>query len=487
MTEANEYREQRLRHLQELTSRGHRPFGTAFERSGSIEKIRAGFAEGNPTRIAGRIVAWRDMGKSLFAHLQDATGKFQIYFKKDRVGEAAFEDCRHLDLGDFIGVTGTLFTTRTGEPTVNAETWTLLAKALQQPPEKWHGLQDSEMKYRRRYLDLVASPETCARFRRRSEILTWIRSFLNDRGFQEVETPMMQPLAGGAAAKPFETHYNALGMNMYLRIAPELYLKRLLIGGFDKVFELNRNFRNEGLDRSHNPEFSMLEVYEAFGDRTTMQKLIVDLITGAAREVLGTLQAGSPERPIDLTPPWREATYSDLIAERAGADWKDLDLAGARARVTSLGLHADPTWDKLLLGHEIYEKLVEKSLLQPTFVTRLPARLIPLAKVCEDDPEFSDVFELVIDGKEIAPAYTELNDPLEQRKKLLEQVGGDESALDLDFIEAMEHGMPPAGGMGVGIDRLVMILTGSDSIRDVILFPQLKAQDRSGAPSPSPL
>lgn len=487
MTEANEYREQRLRHLQELTSRGHRPFGAAFERSGSIEKIRAGFAEGNPTRIAGRIVAWRDMGKSLFAHLQDATGKFQIYFKKDRVGEAAFEDCRHLDLGDFIGVTGTLFTTRTGEPTVNAETWTLLAKALQQPPEKWHGLQDSEMKYRRRYLDLVASPETCARFRRRSEILTWIRSFLNDRGFQEVETPMMQPLAGGAAAKPFETHYNALGMNMYLRIAPELYLKRLLIGGFDKVFELNRNFRNEGLDRSHNPEFSMLEVYEAFGDRTTMQKLIVDLITGAAREVLGTLQAGSPERPIDLTPPWREATYSDLIAERAGADWKDLDLAGARARVTSLGLHADPTWDKLLLGHEIYEKLVEKSLLQPTFVTRLPARLIPLAKVCEDDPEFSDVFELVIDGKEIAPAYTELNDPLEQRKKLLEQVGGDESALDLDFIEAMEHGMPPAGGMGVGIDRLVMILTGSDSIRDVILFPQLKAQDRSGAPSPSPL
>lgn len=486
MTETNEYREQRLRHLQTLAARGHRPFGAAFERSGPIERIRASFEEGLPVRIAGRIVAWRDMGKSLFAHLQDATGKFQVYFKKDRVGEAAFEDGGHLDLGDFIGVTGTLFTTRTGEPTVNAESWTLLAKALQQPPEKWHGLQDPEMKYRRRYLDLVASPETCARFRRRSEIIAWIRSFLTGRGFLEVETPMMQPMAGGAAAKPFKTHYNALGMDMFLRIAPELYLKRLLIGGFNQVFELNRNFRNEGLDRSHNPEFSMLEVYEAFGDRTSMQRLIVDLITGAAREVLGTLRVGSPERPIDLAPPWREATYSDLVAERAGADWKDLDLAGARARVAALGLHADPAWDKLQLGHEIYEKLVEKSLIQPTFVTRLPARLIPLAKVCEDQPEFSDVFELVIDGKEIAPAYTELNDPLEQRRKLLEQVGGDESALDLDFLEAMEHGMPPAGGMGVGIDRLVMILTGAESIRDVILFPQLKSQDGGDARAADP-
>jgi lysyl-tRNA synthetase class 2 len=486
MTEANEYREQRLRHLHELAARGHRPFGSAFERSGPIEQIRGSFEEGRPVHIAGRIVAWRDMGKSLFAHLQDSTGRFQIYLKKDRIGEAAFEDCRHLDLGDFIGVAGTLFTTRTGEPTVNAESWTLLAKALQQPPEKWHGLQDPEAKYRRRYLDLIASPDTCTRFRRRSEIIAWIRAFLIRRGFQEVETPMMQPLAGGASAKPFETYYNALGMNMFLRIAPELYLKRLLIGGFDKVFELNRNFRNEGLDRSHNPEFSMLEVYEAFGDRTTMQKLVVDLITGAAREILGTLTAGSPERPIDLTPPWREATYSDLIAERAGADWKDLDLDGARARVAALGLHADPGWDKLLLGHEIYEKLVEKTLIQPTFVTRLPARLIPLAKTCEDQPEFSDVFELVIDGKEIAPAYTELNDPLEQRRKLLEQVGGDDSALDLDFIEAMEHGMPPAGGMGIGIDRLVMILTGADSIRDVILFPQLKAQDRADARAPGP-
>jgi lysyl-tRNA synthetase class 2 len=480
MTEGNVYREQRLHHLQELTGKGHRPFGAAYERSGRIDQIRAAFTEGGDVRIAGRIVAWRDMGKSLFAHLQDASGKFQIYIKKDRIGDAAFEDCKHLDLGDFIGVAGTLFTTRTGEPTVNATSWTLLSKALQQPPEKWHGLQDSELKYRRRYLDLVASPETCRRFRQRSEIIAWIRAFLSSRGFQEVETPMMQPLAGGAAARPFETYYNALSMNMFLRIAPELYLKRLLIGGLDKVYELNRNFRNEGLDRSHNPEFSMLEVYEAFGDRLSMQRLIVDLITGAAQAVLGTLEVGTPEQPIHLTPPWREATYSDLIAERAGTDWKDLDLPAARSRVASLGLQVDPSWDKLLLGHEIYEKLVEKSLIQPTFVTRLPARLIPLAKACEDQPEFSDVFELVIEGKEIAPAYTELNDPLEQRRKLLEQVGGDDSALDLDFIEAMEHGMPPAGGMGVGIDRLVMILTGAESIRDVILFPQLKTQEHAG-------
>ena len=476
-SEGNEYREQRLHHLRELEKRGHRPFGQAFERSGRMDQIRVLFAEGGQIRIAGRIVAWRDMGKSIFAHLQDATGKFQVYFKKDAIGEAAFEDCKQLDLGDFIGVCGEFFTTRTGEPTAKATSWTLLSKALQQPPEKWHGLQDAELRYRRRYLDLVASPDVCLRFRQRSEIISWIRAFLAGRGFQEVETPMMQPLAGGAAARPFQTYYNALSMNMFLRIAPELYLKRLLIGGLDKIYELNRNFRNEGLDRSHNPEFSMLEIYEAFGDRHSMQRLIVELITGIARSVLGTLTVGTREHPIDLTPPWREATYSDLIVERAGADWISLDLAAARTRIASLGLSVDPDADKLLLGHEIYEKLVEKSLIQPTFVTRLPARLIPLAKACDDDPAASDVFELVIDGKEIAPAYTELNDPIEQRRRLIEQCGSDSSALDEDFLEAMEHGMPPAGGMGIGIDRLIMILTGAESIRDVILFPQLKTME----------
>ncbi|MDZ4198559.1 MAG: lysine--tRNA ligase, partial [Kiritimatiellia bacterium] len=397
--------------------------------------------------------------------------------KKDSLDADAFAACQWLDLGDFIGAEGELFTTRTGEPTLKASSWTLLSKALQQPPEKWHGLQDPEMRIRQRYLDLITHPDVCRRFRLRSRIVSRIREFLNRRGFQEVETPMMQPIPGGAAARPFETHYNALNMKMYLRIAPELYLKRLLVGGLDRIYEMNRNFRNEGLDRSHNPEFTMLEIYESFGNRLSMQRLITDLITDAAQTALGGLIAGTPESPIDLTPPWREAAYGDLIRERAGADWDELDVEGARARLVSLGLTFDPAWDKLLLGHEIYEKLVEKTLIQPTFVTRLPARLIPLARACEDDPAAADVFELVIDGKEIAPAYTELNDPLEQRRRLIEQSQGDGSRLDEDFLEALEHGMPPAGGMGVGIDRLVMILTGAESIRDVILFPHLKPRE----------
>ena len=472
-TEA-EYRAQRIENLRQLEALGYAPFGGAYERTGSLADVRASFAEGRTVRVAGRMLARREMGKSVFADLRDGTERFQIYIKKDELGEAAFKAFGLLDFGDFIGVEGELFTTRAGEPSLKVTGWTLLAKALRAPPEKWHGLQDVEIRYRKRYLDLVANPEVRKVFNQRIAIVRTIREFLQSRGFQEVETPMMQPLAGGAAANPFKTHYDALDCDMFLRIAPELYLKRLLVGGFDKVFELNRNFRNEGLSRFHNPEFTMLEIYEAYGDRKTMQQLVQDLICHAAQQVMGTLRVGTAEMPIDLTPPWREVTYRELVAERAGSDWFALDAAAAHARAHELGVSTDPAWGATEVTQEIFEKLIEKTLVNPTFVTRLPVELVPLAKATADDPTTVDVFELVIGGREIAPAYSELNDPLEQRRRLEAQAGGDASKLDEDFLSALEQGMPPAGGMGIGIDRLVMMLTGAEAIRDVILFPQMR-------------
>lgn len=470
----NEYRQQRLANMAKLRELGYTPYGYAFERTGRLADVAAAFQEHAKARIAGRVMAKREMGKSVFAHLQDGTGRFQIYLKKDIVGEAAFDAFRYVDLGDHIGCEGELFLTKTGEKTLKVTSWTLLSKALRPMPEKWHGLQDVEARYRYRYLDLIANPETWTVFHRRIAIIAELRRLLIERGFVEVETPMMQPLPGGANATPFKTHYNALNVDMYLRIAPELYLKRLLVGGFDKIFELNRNFRNEGLDRSHNPEFTMLEIYEAYGDVRSMMRLVQDLILSVARNVCGGFKLGQGDTEVDLTPPWRTVTYREMIESCAGADWYRLDLPAARARAESLGLRVDPAWSQVELTHEVYEKIAEKSVRNPTFVTRFPAELIPLAKPCEDDPSVVDVFELVILGREIAPAYSELNDPLLQRERLEAQAGGDAAKLDEDFLFALEHGMPPAGGMGIGIDRLVMVLTGADAIRDVILFPQLK-------------
>ncbi len=472
----NEYRQRRMENMAALEALGHAPFGRAFERTGDLADIRAAFEEGRAVRAAGRIVALRDMGRSVFAHLQDGSDRFQVYLRRGEIDEAAFAGVRHLDLGDHLGVEGTLFTTRTGEPTIKVARWTLLAKALRPPPEKFHGLQDVELRHRRRYLDLVANPESRRVFRARAALVRELRARLHARGFEEVETPMLQPLAGGAAARPFETFYHALQRPMFLRIAPELYLKRLLVGGMDRVFELNRNFRNEGLDRSHNPEFTMLEVYEAYGNATSMRALVQDLVLGAAEAVNGSRTAGTAERPVDLEPPWREVAYAELLHERLGNDWPDVDLPEARRRVEALGLAVEPQWDRVQLGHEVYEKIVEKSLRDPTFVTRFPAGLIPLARRCEDDPGVVDVFELVIDGREIAPGYTELNDPLEQRRRFEAQAGEDGEKIDEDFLLALEYGMPPAGGMGLGVDRLAMILAGVEAIRDVILFPQLRAE-----------
>lgn len=479
MTEAvsSEIVEQRRKNLESLKGLGYEPFGRAFARTGRLAQVRAGFEENKPVRIAGRITTFRDMGKSVFADLRDGSDRLQVYAMKNHVGEAIFDAFKLLDLGDHIGVEGTTFMTRTGEPTVKIDKWVLLSKALLPLPEKWHGLKDTDQRYRQRYLDLISNPEARAVFEKRSLVIREIRVYLHGAGFQEVETPMMQPQPGGAAARPFATHYEALDARMYLRIAPELYLKRLLVGGYDKVFELNRNFRNEGLSRTHNPEFTMIEVYEAYSDMRGMKDLVETMVTQVAQTVMGTLRVGTAEVPIDLSRPWREVAYRDLVMERMGADWFSLDRTAMGAKADAAGVHVESGWGTAEITQEVYSKLIEKTLQNPTFVTRLPAELVPLAKRCADDPSVVDVFELVIGGKEIAPGYSELNDPIEQRKRFEEQAGDEAQKVDEDFLTAMEHGMPPAGGMGIGIDRLVMTLTGCDAIRDVILFPQLKPRD----------
>ena len=473
-----EFRQQRLAHLEALKAAGHRAYGRAFARTGSLAEVRAAFAEGKSVRIAGRVVAVREMGKSVFAHVQDGTDKFQIYVQKNALGDESFAAFKAVDLGDFIGIEGELFTTRTGEQSVKVLKWELLSKALHPLPEKWHGLSDTEVRYRQRYLDLIANPDVRKVFNARSRILSYIRRFLEARGYFEVETPVLQTMAGGAIANPFKTFYNALGQSMFMRIAPELYLKRLLVGGYDKVFELGKNYRNEGLDRSHNPEFTALEIYEAYGDVRTMMKLVEELVGGAAQEVCGTMLVGKEEQEkINLAPPWRIATYHDLVRERAGADWFERSVESAREWARAQELDVPNEMTHAQITHEVYDKLVEKTLIQPTFVTRLPAELVPLAKRCEDDPALVDVFELVVRGRELCPGYTELNDPLDQRARLEEQAAGDASKIDEDFLRALEHGMPPAGGMGIGIDRLVMVLTGEESVRDVMLFPQMKLRE----------
>lgn len=467
--------EQRLENLRRLQALGCPPYDGAFNAPRSLGEVRAAFAENQPVRAAGRLMTVRNMGKSIFADLQDATGRMQIYIGKAHLPPEQFEAFRLLDAGDLLGVAGAMFTTRMGEATIRVDEWQLLAKALRPLPEKWHGLRDVEMRYRQRYLDLIANADSRKVFERRSQIVREMRTFLWEQGFVEVETPMMQPQPGGAAARPFRTHYSALNADMFLRIAPELYLKRLLVGGLPRVFELNRNFRNEGLSRNHNPEFTMLEAYVAWADRPGVQRLVQDLIQTVARRVFGSLCVGHPDRPLDLGAAWREVSYHDLVRECMGADWFSLPLEQARARAQQRGLTIDPAWAHLLVTHEVYEKLIERTLIQPTFVTRLPRQLVPLARRCADDPELVDVFELVINGMEIAPGYAELNDPLEQRRRFAEQAGADAQKSDEDFLLAIEYGMPPAGGLGLGVDRLVMILTGAETIRDVILFPQLRA------------
>lgn len=479
MDEGNSLMEQRKSKLAALRGRGLDPFRNKFNPSEKCDEARSNYVEGREVAVAGRITAHRDMGKSMFIDVRDQSGRIQVYAQKNVIGEEAFETFSHLDLGDFVGIKGTMFVTKTGETSIKLLSFVILAKALRPPPEKWHGLADTEIRYRQRYLDLMANPDVKSTFLKRSEIIREIRDFLHARGYVEVETPMMQAIPGGAAAQPFVTHHNALGCNFYLRIALELYLKRLLVGGIDRVFEIGRNFRNEGLSRRHNPEFTMLEAYQAYGDYESMMELVQSMVCQVAQKVLGTLvidhkdAEGKVIRTIDLTS-WRRARYKDLVREKAGADWFDITPEERKTRAVSLGAEIAPVYEDFEVTGAIFEKLIEPTLLQPTFVTHLPKELVPLAKLSPDDPSTVEVFECCINGQEIAPAYTEQNDPIEQRERLQHQAGGEQQKLDEDFLIALEHGMPPAGGMGLGIDRLCMMLLGQESIRDVILFPQLK-------------
>lgn len=607
MEDTNALIAQRRAKLEALRRRGLDPFRHKFTPTTGCGTARTRFLAGNApapapdalpegaaVAIAGRITAHRDMGKSQFLDLKDETGRIQIYAQKQALGEEGYEIFKHLDLADFIGVEGTLFRTKTGEPTVKVERFTILAKALRPPPAKWHGLEDTEIRYRQRYLDLMANEEVARVFRQRSHIVRAIRDFLHGRGYLEVETPIMQAIPGGAAARPFKTHHNALGCDFYLRIALELPLKRLLVGGLDRVFEIGRNFRNEGLSRKHNPEFTMLEAYQAYGDYETMMELVESLICHVADKILGTLvlehrpdapvataithalaeldqlsatmmgslmkaaggdaaadfvadmgkaraallvaqqQVGQepPEvaarsaigallvaigavalhragaapantpleqhltaaaakfdatvrslerftapKVIRLERPWRRVRYKDLVRAVAGQDWFELTPAARRRRaVEDLKLGGDIAagYEDFEVTGAVFEKLVEPTLIQPTFVTHLPHELVPLAKLSPEDPTTVEVFECCINGQEIAPGYTEQNDPITQRERLEHQAGGEQQKLDEDFLVALEHGMPPAGGIGLGVDRLCMMLLGQESIRDVILFPQLK-------------
>ncbi len=493
MDDENDLMTQRREKLEKLRARGVAPFGAAFDISGTIAQVREKFAEGETLRAAGRITAHRNMGKSHFVDLRDSTGRIQVYLHAKEVGPETIETFDLLDIGDFIGVEGECFTTKTGEPSLKVRSLTVLGKSLRPLPEKWHGLQDVEARYRQRYLDLLTNEQSRSVFEKRILIVREIRRFMEDHGFLEVETPMLQAVAGGAAAEPFRTHHKALGLDLYLRIAPELYLKRLLVGGFNKVFELNRNFRNEGISRKHNPEFTMLEGYWAYADFEKIANLVEELICHLAIVLEGTAPSapesgarrrvplqiehrdaeGNITRTINLTRPWRRARYRDLIRE-IDSQWFDYDDAKRRQRAKELGVEINPRMADYEVTQQIFEKLVEEKTFDPLFVTHCPKELVPLAKQNPDDDSLVDVYELIINGQEISPGYSELNDPMVQRQRLLEQAGEETQKIDEEFLLALEHGMPPAGGFGLGIDRLTMLLTGAESIRDVILFPLLK-------------
>ncbi len=472
----------RRQKLQSLRDQGVDPFGAAFETSGSVAEVREAFAEGKTVSLAGRITAYRDMGRSRFLDISDIGGRMQVYLNGKELDEAALAVAAQLDIGDFIGVRGECFTTRTGEESVRGTSLVILSKSLRPLPDKWHGVQDSETRYRQRYLDLIANSGSREIFLQRTAIVREIRCFLDERGFLEVETPMMQAVPGGAAAEPFKTHHNALGMDFFLRIAPELYLKRLLVAGFPKVFELNRSFRNEGISRRHNPEFTMLEAYWAYADFELMSVLVEELVChlavmlgNADHQVRHRDAEGKITRTINLSRPWKRASYHDLI-ETAVPGWFALDKEGKQQRCAELKLDISHCPEEFEMTQHVFEKLVEEKTVDPCFVTHVPKELVPLARLNEADPSKVDVYELIINGQEISPGYSELNDPDLQRERLEQQAGGEQQKIDAEFLEALEYGMPPAGGIGIGIDRLVMLLTGAESIRDVILFPHLRGR-----------
>ncbi len=512
--EANYLLRTRRDKLAALRERGIDPYPYRFSRTHTSLEALALFAEaegqatppdreagredetGPEVRLAGRIMSWRGHGKTSFAHLQDGDGRIQVYFRKDVLDAEAFSNLALLDLGDWIGVEGTLFRTRTGEVTVRALSWVLLAKSLRPLPigkeevdaetgerTVHSGLADTQSRYRHRYADLAVHPEARDRFLVRARVVQALRRFLDARGYVEVETPVLQPLYGGAAARPFTTHHNALDATLYLRIADELYLKRLIVGGFERVYEIGKDFRNEGIDRSHNPEFTMLEFYQAFADYGEMMTVVEEMLSEVAGEILGGRKTAVEGQEIDLTPPFRRVPFLEALGTRLGVDVLDIDDDTLRARAEGVSGETLTGAGRGRLMDKLFGNLVEPELVQPTFVTDYPMELSPLAKRKRDDPRLAERFELIVAGRELANAFSELNDPLDQRERFAAQSrlreGGEEEShpVDEDFLRALEYGMPPTGGVGVGVDRLVMLLTDSSSIRDVILFPTLRREE----------
>lgn len=483
--EATENDQVRVRHekLQQLRAEGTDPYMNSFRPTHRAQHIVDHFdeMEGEEVRVSGRLMLLRTQGKLTFGDLQDESGRIQLFVRVNNLGEEAYEQFKRLDLGDILGVSGTVMKTRRGEVSIEVSSFKLLSKALRPLPEKWHGLKDVELRYRRRYLDLITNPKSRQVFEVRSRVIQTIRTFLVEKGYIEVETPMLHPIAGGAAARPFITYHNALDMNLYLRIAPELYLKRLLVGGFERVFEIGKNFRNEGISTRHNPEFTMLEAYEAYGDHESMMKLTEEMVAYVAERVTGSTKVTFQGRELDLTPPWPRLPMLDAIEKYAGVSLHDVgsdEEAREIARQSGVEIDDKATYGQII--NTLFEERVEPHLVQPVFITQHPVEVSPLAKRNPEDPRFTDRFEPYINTWEVGNGFSELNDPIDQRERFEAQAAmraaGDDEAhmMDEDFLMALEYGMPPAGGLGLGIDRLVMILTDSPSIRDVLLFPHMR-------------
>lgn len=488
--ELNELLQIRRNKLDELRGMGIDPFGKRYERTHHAEDILKAYEEtskeeleslGIEVSIAGRIMQKREMGKACFAHLQDITGKIQIYVREDALGDVKYAAFNLLDIGDMIGVKGVVFKTKTGETSVKVKELEVLSKSLLPLPDKFHGLKDVELRYRQRYVDLIMSQDVQQTFITRSRIIQSMRRYLDSRGYLEVETPTLHAIAGGAAARPFITHHNALDMQLYMRIAIELHLKRLIVGGLEKVYEIGRVYRNEGISTRHNPEFTMIELYEAYADYKDIMKLTEELVAHIATEVLGTTKIKYGEYEVDLTPSWRRVSMVDAVKEVVGVDFSvhmSNEEAHQLAREHKVAVEPHMTYGHIL--NAFFETFVEETLIQPTFVYGHPVEISPLAKKNPDDPRFTDRFELFIVAREHANAFTELNDPIDQRERfeaqLVEREHGNDEAheMDHDFIRALEYGMPPTGGLGIGVDRLVMLLTNSPSIRDVLLFPHMR-------------
>ena len=482
--EINELLKIKRQKLSDLQQEGKDPFKIVkYDQKNHSKEIVEKFEEfeEKEVSIAGRIMSKRGMGKASFCDIQDRDGRIQAYVRLDAIGQEQYEDFKKYDIGDIVGIKGTVFRTHKGEISIRASEVVLLSKSLQLLPEKWHGLKDIDLRYRQRYLDLIVNPEVKETFLIRSKIIRAIRKYLDERGFLEVETPILNTIAGGATARPFITHHNTLDIDLYLRIAPELYLKRLIVGGLERVYELGRMFRNEGMSIKHNPEFTMMELYQAYTDYKGMMELTENMVSSVAQEVLGTTKIEYQGEMIDLTPPWNRLTMIDAVKQYAGVDFNEIKTnEDAKKAAESKNLHVESTATRGEILNLMFEEFVEENLIQPTFIIDYPVEISPLTKRKPENPELTERFELFITGREMANAYSELNDPIDQKERFLDQVrkreAGDDEAnmMDDDYITALEYGLPPTGGLGIGIDRLIILLTNSSSIRDILLFPTMK-------------